>query len=81
MMAILSGGPRGRWAVEELSEHTSVPVDITVFDPDPAGARAATRWHLTGGASHDRINRARTAAGRHGPERVRHPSTGGAPKG
>lgn len=42
-IAIIGGGPRGLWAVEELINRATRPVDITVFDPYPAGAGAVYR--------------------------------------
>ena len=42
-VAIIGGGPRGLWAVEELIERARIPLDVTVFDPYPAGAGAVYR--------------------------------------
>lgn len=42
-IAIIGGGPRGLWAVEELIERARIPIDVTVFDPYPAGSGAVYR--------------------------------------
>ena len=73
-IAIIGGGPRGLWAVEELIERARIPVDITVFDPYPAGAGAVYRpqqppqWRLNVNCAivttaHDSFNAWRTRRG------------------
>ena len=42
-IAIIGAGPRGLWAVEELIERARIPIDVTVFDPYPAGSGAVYR--------------------------------------
>ena len=73
-IAIIGGGPRGLWAVEELIERARIPLDVTVFDPYPAGAGAVYRpqqppqWRLNVNCAivttaHDNFNAWRTRRG------------------
>ena len=73
-IAIIGAGPRGLWAVEELLERARVPLDVTVFDPYPAGAGAVYRpqqppqWRLNVNCAivttaHDSFNAWRTRRG------------------
>ena len=73
-IAIIGGGPRGLWAVEELIERARIPIDVTVFDPYPAGSGAVYRpqqpphWRLNVNCAivttaHDSFNAWRTRRG------------------
>ena len=73
-IAIIGGGPRGLWAIEELIERARIPIDVTVFDPFPAGAGAVYRpqqppqWRLNVNCSivttaHDSFNAWRARRG------------------